>query len=1085
MKKVFKLIYGDEKNKKYIIFTLIAFYCCLVLCQSISIFHNNNFSNLLSTIKLIRAIILLALIFYYMLDLIFGINKLKLITIILFCLFFINFIFTKSFLLLNILIFIEVLKQYEFEEFVRYIFYWISILFCSVIILSLLNVLPDIEGSRGSTIRHALGFDVPTFTQSVFMFIILTSVYIYKDKISWFVLILETVIATFLYYMTNTRGGYYLSILIIAVAFVVKLTKIVNKKGCINEVNCNSSPHKVLVSIKNMLCNIFKWCIIISPIILCAIFGILVLLWNTQSDFIIRVNQLLSGRIEFTYLAFINHGVSIFGEDILWKTESGSYIGVDNAYYHNIFSFGIVNAVLILAISVLMIYKSVRMRNFWLTFCMIVVVVGSFIGPCLISYQYNVFVFALIELVKSDKRRYFSMDMPINRKMKIVAVVVTYNRKELLKESLQALLKIKQENFDVFVVDNASSDGTFEYIKAELENGNVHYFNTGANIGGAGGFNYGIRKAVESGADYVWVMDDDCIVKENSLSALIDYAKSIGWKFGFLSSKVLWKDGSICVMNKQRLNLWKSIDDFEKNQKIQFASFVSMFINVDVIEKVGLPIKDFFIWGDDWEYSSRISGLFDCYYVSKSEVVHKCQMNVGCNIALDKSDRLNRYVYAYRNEGYMYSKLGMMGKLYFFVKKIVHKFRIYKSPNKKEKLEVMKSGLQEIKTFSPKIEYVYRPETKIKVCEFFGEPLEYGGQEAFMVNMYKNFSCKNIEYTICTPFNLTNKNLIELAKERDERIIHFDYKKDSKLSKLYIIMATKRLLKENKFDVIHIQSGSIFTFLMVAKLAKRSGNVRMVIAHSHCTGKNNIFYKLMKKYSDLHIEKYVDRFFACSQLAGEWKFPRRIIDSNGCMVIKNGIDTSKFRFNPETRKKYRQEFDIKENQLVLCNVGRFAEQKNHNFIVDIASGLREKNVDFKIILVGEGVLKNQIVDKINTLKLIDHFIILEKRNDIAEIMMMSDIFILPSLFEGLPVTLIESQTSGLTTLASNTITKETEITDLYNNLAINDPNIWVDKILEKKNVSIDRVKYADIVKEKGYDAKMSAEILERIYRGEE
>ena len=123
-------------------------------------------------------------------------------------------------------------------------------------------------------------------------------------------------------------------------------------------------------------------------------------------------------------------------------------------------------------------------------------------------------------------------------KEKVIAIVVTYNRKQLLKECVNALINQDYKNCDVLIVDNASTDGTREYIEEEMENNRVHYVNTGSNLGGAGGFNYGMKEAYKLGCDFMWIMDDDCIVHKNSLTELINADKQLKGVYGFLSSKV-------------------------------------------------------------------------------------------------------------------------------------------------------------------------------------------------------------------------------------------------------------------------------------------------------------------------------------------------------------------------------------------------------------------------------------------------------------------------------------------------------------------------------------------------------------------
>ena len=128
---------------------------------------------------------------------------------------------------------------------------------------------------------------------------------------------------------------------------------------------------------------------------------------------------------------------------------------------------------------------------------------------------------------------------------KVAAIVVTYNRKELLRECLQALLAQTIPDLDILLIDNASTDGTKEYITDIVEeNPSIRYMNTGSNLGGAGGFHCGLKKAYERGYDYMWIMDDDTIPYPDALEQLFVADKRLKGRYGFLSSGVLWADGS-------------------------------------------------------------------------------------------------------------------------------------------------------------------------------------------------------------------------------------------------------------------------------------------------------------------------------------------------------------------------------------------------------------------------------------------------------------------------------------------------------------------------------------------------------------
>ena len=294
----------------------------------------------------------------------------------------------------------------------------------------------------------------------------------------------------------------------------------------------------------------------------------------------------------------------------------------------------------------------------------------------------------------------------------VVAVVVTYNRKELLQECIENLL-ISDTKCDILVINNHSIDGTEEYIRTYIENNQIRYYDTGSNLGGAGGFQYGMRKAVELGYEFVWVMDDDCMVHRDSLTELIDAHKTLNKgknpDYGFLSSKVLWKDGHICEMNVQRYPLTKNIQDFSPVLVPTYlASFVSLFIPTAVIREIGLPIKEFFIWSDDWEYTRRISRKYPCFVATKSQVTHKSASNIGAKIENDTPERLERYRYLYRNDVYLYRREGIKGFVYEIGRLGTHCFRVLlkSKGNKIKKIKIIIGSTIEGLSFNPTIEFV-------------------------------------------------------------------------------------------------------------------------------------------------------------------------------------------------------------------------------------------------------------------------------------------------------------------------------------------------------------------------------------------
>lgn len=294
---------------------------------------------------------------------------------------------------------------------------------------------------------------------------------------------------------------------------------------------------------------------------------------------------------------------------------------------------------------------------------------------------------------------------------KYVAVVVTYNRKELLKKNIEALLKQSISQFDILIIDNASTDGTYDYIKELIDNNsNISYENTGENLGGAGGFSLGIRKACEQGYDRVWIMDDDTIPKTDALEELLKADGLVNGKFGFLASTVLWTDGNWNKMNLLRTNSWHAFEENHLVEKgivpINRASFVSLYINANAVFDLGLPIKEFFIWSDDQEYTDRLSKKYPCYYVSHSKVIHMTKTNEGSNIAIDSIDRIDRYKFAFRNEYYIARRNKTM-KEYKMNFRGFFLMILRKSPDyKMKRIKTLIKGRWEGKFFKPSIEHI-------------------------------------------------------------------------------------------------------------------------------------------------------------------------------------------------------------------------------------------------------------------------------------------------------------------------------------------------------------------------------------------
>lgn len=210
----------------------------------------------------------------------------------------------------------------------------------------------------------------------------------------------------------------------------------------------------------------------------------------------------------------------------------------------------------------------------------------------------------------------------------------------------------------------------------------------------------------------MWIMDDDTIPEKEALMELQRADKKLNGKYGFLSSCALWTDGSYCIMNKQWVdqdNCIKEYDKFEDGLlRVSKATFVSLFMKRSVLECVGLPLKEYFIWGDDMEYTLRISKKFPCYMASKSRVIHKMKSNVGSDISIDEKARIDRYELAYRNDCHTawINGIKYIVEYYEFVLYSMKKIVCSKSKYKGKRIWILVKGSFKGLFFWPRVEYL-------------------------------------------------------------------------------------------------------------------------------------------------------------------------------------------------------------------------------------------------------------------------------------------------------------------------------------------------------------------------------------------
>ena len=284
----------------------------------------------------------------------------------------------------------------------------------------------------------------------------------------------------------------------------------------------------------------------------------------------------------------------------------------------------------------------------------------------------------------------------------------------------------------------------------------------------------------------------------------------------------------------------------------------------------------------------------------------------------------------------------------------------------------------------------------------------------------------------------------------------------------------KILLETENYDIVHCHLNSLSYITPCLVALKTHGKV---IVHSRNAGCLQSYKsRILHKVNYLRLPKSKITCVAVSDLAGEWMFGR-----SDFLVLNNGINTDKFRFNVEDRLSIREEFAIDKDEEVILNVGAFRPQKNHNFILKIFSEYLKAHNNSRMLLVGEGDLLNEIKLKAIQLDIQNNIIFAGARNDVYKFYSAADKFLFPSFYEGFPNVLLEAETSGLMCVVSDVITKQAILPDLCTTLSLEDSiTCWVEAL---NNDSVkERERYAEYVKELGFDVATESERLENLYK---
>lgn len=297
-----------------------------------------------------------------------------------------------------------------------------------------------------------------------------------------------------------------------------------------------------------------------------------------------------------------------------------------------------------------------------------------------------------------------------------------------------------------------------------------------------------------------------------------------------------------------------------------------------------------------------------------------------------------------------------------------------------------------------------------------------GGVEAVIMNYYRNIDRSKVQFDFICDEDSTNIPYDEIKKLGGRVIICPPYQKIFEYERFLI-----NLFKKNNYKIVHSNINALSVFpLRAAKKAE----VPIRIAHSHSTTNKKEWKKnLMKQALRPFSKKYATDYFACSELAGRWLFGDKTFEQGKVTIINNAIDLDKFKYDEKIRKEKRKELNINDDALVVGHIGRFVAQKNHTFLIDIFNELHKKEKNSILLLIGQGPLMDEIKQKVDSLGISDSVKFLGQRDDVNDLYQVFDMFLLPSLYEGLPVVGVEAQATGNLCIFSSSMTQETKILD--------------------------------------------------------
>lgn len=368
-----------------------------------------------------------------------------------------------------------------------------------------------------------------------------------------------------------------------------------------------------------------------------------------------------------------------------------------------------------------------------------------------------------------------------------------------------------------------------------------------------------------------------------------------------------------------------------------------------------------------------------------------------------------------------------------------------------------------------------------KVLQIMGG-LKRGGLETFVMNIYRSINRNEIQFDFLLT-QISDGDYEEEARTLGANIYHLPARNNG--YKAYQKALDNFFLKHHDYIAIHEHISSL-TSIDPAYYAKKYG-IPIRIFHSHSSSiqkslRLHWIHTILHYLNKPKVHSWATHYLGCSDKALDWVYKYTGVRSKAIM-INNGIDCQKYAYNKEIREKVRKEFNISDKDLVIGHVGRFIPLKNQTFLVDILAEMHKTTTNVKLLLIGEGITMQEVKKKVELKKLLDFVIFTGVRADITRLMQAMDIFVMPSWFEGLPVSLVEAQAAGLPIVASATISHNSDITGTILFKNIDEPiSDWSKSIFDWK-IKCGRPNNIEKIKEAGFDSQTTIQQLLKIYKG--